>query len=283
MLSRLMTRKEQLVLLSFAGAILVGAAALWYRQSGAEEGNPPASIVAAAATLPPAPAPDPQKQPRAALEPVPAPDSLPSTPPPLAAPTPLQRPPEPELPRAPEMIGVSAAGEVIRPDVYMLPEGARVRDLLAKAGGATDRADLSDINLAARLMDGSTLTIPARRRPGVRTVPAVYVNPPHYTISGWQPAPEPAPAETPPPAVEDGAAADVPADAPGAQGKTGLMDLNSANQDELETLPGIGPKLAAEIIAYRSRTPFASVDDLTNVSGIGPKKLEGVRSLVTVR
>ena len=71
--------------------------------------------------------------------------------------------------------------------------------------------------------------------------------------------------------------------AAGAQEKGGLLDLNSASQDELETLPGIGPKLAAEIIAYRSRAPFASVDDLTNVSGIGPKKLEGVRNLVTVR
>lgn len=283
MLSRLMTRKEQLVLLSFAGAILVGAAALWYRQSGAEEGNPPASIVAAAATLPPAPAPDPQKQPRAALEPVPAPDSLPSTPPPLAAPTPLQRPPEPELPRAPEMIGVSAAGEVIRPDVYMLPEGARVRDLLEKAGGATDRADLSDINLAARLMDGSTLTIPARRRPGVRTVPAVYVNPPHYTISGWQPpggaaSPPPAPSPNPPPGVAVTPSLSAEATAP-----SGLIDLNTATRESLETLPGIGPKLAAEIVAYRERNPFVSVDDLTNVSGIGPKKLEGVRDLVTVR
>ena len=283
MLSRLMTRKEQLVLLSFAGAILVGAAALWYRQSGAEEGNPPASIVAAAATLPPAPAPDPQKQSRAALEPVPAPDSLPSTPPPLAAPPPLQRPREPELPRAPEMIGVSAAGEVIRPDVYMLPEGARVRDLLEKAGGATDRADLSDINLAARLMDGSTLTIPARRRPGVRTVPAVYVNPPHYTISGWQPSrgaasPPPAPSPNPPPGVAVTPSLSAEATAP-----SGLIDLNTATRESLETLPGIGPKLAAEIVAYRERNPFVSVDDLTNVSGIGPKKLEGVRDLVTVR
>ena len=181
------------------------------------------------------------------------------------------------------MLGVSAAGEVVRPDVYMLPEGARVRDLLEKAGGATERADLSDINLAARLIDGSTLTIPARRQPGKRTLPAVYVNPPHYTISGWQPAPQETPAETPPLAGSQVPAAAAPAAAPGAQKKGGLLDLNSASQDELETLPGIGPKLAAEIIAYRSRAPFASVDDLTNVSGIGPKKLEGVRNLVTVR
>ncbi|HUW60946.1 MAG TPA: ComEA family DNA-binding protein [Candidatus Bathyarchaeia archaeon] len=268
MLSRLMTRKEQLVLLLFAGAILVGAVALWYSRSGADE----ATLAVAAAIPQPAAAAMPAAAPAAS----PAPEPLPIAPPPQP---PLQRALQPELPRAPEMVGVSAAGEVARPDVYMLPEGARVRDLLEKAGGATERADLSDINLAARLIDGSTLTIPARRQPGKRTLPAFYVNPPHYTISGWQPAPQEAPAETPPLAGSQ-----VPAaGAPGAQGKGALLDLNSASQDELETLPGIGPKLAAEIIAYRSWAPFASVDDLTNVSGIGPKKLEGVRNLVTVR
>ncbi|MCX5768917.1 MAG: ComEA family DNA-binding protein [Candidatus Hydrogenedentes bacterium] len=279
MLSRLMTRKEQLVLLFFGCAIVVGAAALWYSRSGTEEAE--MAVVAG-----PAPA----------TAAVPAPEPLPIGPPlasppqqQLAAPPP-QRPsewaPEPELPRAPEppaLLGVSAAGEVVRPDVYMLPEGARVRDLVEKAGGATALADLSDINLAARLIDGSTLTIPARRQPGKKTLPAAYVNPPPYTISGWQPPPQEAPAETPPVAGSDVPAAAASAEAPLAPEKTGLIDLNSASQDELESLPGIGPKLAAEIIAYRSRTPFASVDDLTNVSGIGPKKLEGVRNLVTVR
>ena len=272
MLSRLMTRKEQVLLLFFAGAILVGAAALWYSRSGTGEAE--LAVVAA----PPQPAPAaPAASPAASLAPAPLPIA-----PPLAAPPP-QRPPEPELPGPPEMVGVSAAGEVMRPDVYMLPEGARVRDLLEKAGGATARADLSDINLAARLIDGSTLTIPARRQPGKRTLPAVYLNPPPYTISGWQPVPAPGPAETPSSAVASVPAATAPAEAPGMQEKAGLLDLNSASQDELDTLPGIGPKLAAEIIAYRSRAPFASVDDLTNVSGIGPKKLEGVRRLVTVR
>jgi competence protein ComEA len=266
-----MTRKEQLVLLLFAGAILIGAAVLWYGQSGAGE-----SVAAVAVPIPAVPVAAPS-----------IPKPLPITPP-LAAPPPdppqerLQAPAQEQEheQEPPAMVGVSAAGEVVKPDVYMLPEGARVRDLLEKAGGATARADLSDINLAARLIDGSTLTIPAMRQPGKRSLPAVYVNPPPYTISGWQPPQAPV---APPPGDNDTAAPAAQVNAPGEHRESGLVDLNSASQDELETLPGIGPKLAAEIIAYRSRTPFASVDDLDSVSGIGEKKLEGVRDLVTVR
>ena len=59
--------------------------------------------------------------------------------------------------------------------------------------------------------------------------------------------------------------------------------VNTASVAALETLPGIGPKLAGEIAAYRAHTPFTVVDDLLNVSGIGPKRLEAIRPLVTVQ
>jgi competence protein ComEA len=62
----------------------------------------------------------------------------------------------------------------------------------------------------------------------------------------------------------------------------GLIDLNTATAEELDKLPGIGPVLAARIVAERDRRPFMKVDDLRRVSGIGPKKLEGLRPLVTV-
>jgi competence protein ComEA len=62
----------------------------------------------------------------------------------------------------------------------------------------------------------------------------------------------------------------------------GLINLNRATAQELEALPGIGPKLAADIVAFRQEQPFASIEDLQLVSGIGPKRLEAVLDLVTV-
>ena len=62
----------------------------------------------------------------------------------------------------------------------------------------------------------------------------------------------------------------------------GLIDLNRATADQLETLPGIGPKRAQDIINYRQQHPFTSVEDLDNVRGVGPKTLETLRPLVTV-
>jgi competence protein ComEA len=63
---------------------------------------------------------------------------------------------------------------------------------------------------------------------------------------------------------------------------SGLVNVNTATLDELDTLPGIGPVLAERIIAERAKRPFARVDELRRVSGIGPKKLEAIRALVTV-
>jgi len=104
------------------------------------------------------------------------------------------------------------------------------------------------------------------------------MNPGRYTRSGWtgvvaEPVVQtyaPVPAEEIPSAAE-------PASAPG-----GLIDLNRASLQELQELPGIGPKTAEKIVAYRETTPFQRIDDLMEVHGIGEKKMEAVRNLVTV-
>ncbi len=148
------------------------------------------------------------------------------------------------------LLVVAVVGQVNSPGVVTLPEGSRVFDAVAAAGGATGDADLAAINLARPVTDGEQIVVPA-------------------------------PGET----VPDGAASpDVPGDGGGTgPAASGLIDLNTADAGMLDTLPGIGPALAARIVDWRTANgPFASVDELDEVSGIGPALLAKVRDLVTV-
>ena len=148
-------------------------------------------------------------------------------------------------------IVVHAAGAVARPGLQRLAVGARVADLLDVAGGPTPDADLDRLNLAAPLADGQRLYVP---RLG-ETTPA-------------------------PVSPEGGGGAVGSGDATG--GAAGPIDLNTATAEQLDALPGIGPATSAAIVDHRERNgPFGSVDDLLDVRGIGPAKLEGLRDLVT--
>ncbi len=192
-------------------------------------------------------------------------------------------------------IVVGVNGAVHAPGVYTFTENARVYDGIAAAGNVTDAADLTDINIAARLLDNTSLYIPFRmfrRRDrqslvARRPFTAAATNPAHYTRSGW--------AHGRPLGYENDADdATVPSesDTPTAASKTpdvntsnasGMIDLNQASLAELQDLPGIGPKTAESIDAYRQAQPFRSVEELTAVHGIGPKRLEAVQDLVTVQ
>lgn len=167
-------------------------------------------------------------------------------PPPTPAPTTTPLPTATPLP-----LRVDISGAVRDPHVYSLPPGSIVADAIAAAGGPADDADLDRINKAIELQDGVQ----------------VYV--PHI-------------AETPPaPAISPLAAATPPAErsAPVVT-LPGLIDLNTASLAELESLPGIGPKTAQLIVDGR---PYAQLEDLLDVKGIGPATLAKVRDLVTVR
>ena len=147
-------------------------------------------------------------------------------------------------PTGPPII-VDVTGWVHEPGVYEFAQGDRVIDAVDRAGGAKDGADLSVLNLAAPLTDGTQVVVP-----------------------------------------KAGAAGSV-AVAPGATGSGaasgGLININTASATEFETLSGIGEVLAGAIVDYRTENgPFASVDDLENVSGIGPATLEEIRDQVTV-
>jgi competence protein ComEA len=145
---------------------------------------------------------------------------------------------------------VHVAGRVRHPGVVELPAGSRVVDAIEAAGGARPGAHLGRLNLARPLVDGEQVAV------GVRGAVAA-------------------------PPVPAGATATV---VPGAtEGATGLVNINTASQAELEELPGVGPVTATSIIEWRTENGgFGTVDELIDVSGIGEVTLGELRDLVTV-
>jgi competence protein ComEA len=140
---------------------------------------------------------------------------------------------------------VDVVGAVRRPGLYRLEPGTRIADAVSRAGGATPKADLSLINLAAPLADGEQVVVPKR---GVAAV-----------------------------AAPAGGAAGSVAGAP----STGPVHLSTATLEQLDSLPGIGPVTAQKILDYRQKHgAFTSVDELDAVPGIGPARLDQLKDLV---
>lgn len=139
---------------------------------------------------------------------------------------------------------VHISGAVPRPGVYALPEGARVQDAISAAGGFLADADRTGINLARVLEDGEQIDI----------------------------------------LFAEGASIVIPT--PGVEVITSsseLININTASQEELESLPGIGETTAQKIIEYREENgPFARIEDIIDVDGIGSGTFERIKDLITV-
>lgn len=144
---------------------------------------------------------------------------------------------------------VHVSGAVAAPGVVRLPGDARVDDALSAAGGATEDADLSAVNLARPLTDGEQIHLPL-------------------------------PGEAPRPLPPDPAGATAGSADPAGQAS---IDLNTADAAALEELPGVGPAIAQRIVEHREKNgAFTSVDGLLEVSGIGPATLEEIRGRASV-
>lgn len=146
---------------------------------------------------------------------------------------------------------VHVTGAVESPGLVRLTGRERVDDAIKKAGGATKDANLDGINLAARVVDGMQIVVATKGEEQASS-----------TVS-----------------VPTGSSATQLIEQTSAPG--GLISINSASAAQLEEIPGIGPVTAKKIIEYRqTHGGFKSIDELMQVKGIGPKKLENMRPYV---
>jgi competence protein ComEA len=169
---------------------------------------------------------------------------------------------------------VYVAGEVLHPGVYALAPAGRDADAVHAAGGPTHEADLVAVNLAAPLEDGSEIIVPAKDSAAAQdaAAAATALDPPsrkrrRHRIHRRKHRSYDATLKT---TAAETDAAPVP--------------LNAADAARLETLPGIGPALAARIVAFRDLNgPFASIDELLDVSGMTQSKLDALSPSLSLR
>lgn len=150
-----------------------------------------------------------------------------------------------------KIIFIHISGQVNTPGLVRVKEGKRVMDVIDIAGGLTDFADVDRINLAKIVNDEDKIYVPKIGE----EIPNDYQN--NSIVSAYQ--------------------------SQVSENKTNagsLININTANETELETLPGIGPKTALKIIEYRKNNRFERIEDLMDVSGIGEKKFEAVKDLI---
>ena len=159
-----------------------------------------------------------------------------------------------------QLISVYICGEVNSPGIYKVPRGALLNDIIGDAGGLTSEASVDNINFVYQITCNMSVYIPSRDEISggftggdIIRQDGVYV---------W------------------GASAGSSA---GPGGETVLMvNINTASAEELISLPGIGEVTARAIIDYRKDNPFASIDDIKNVSGIGDSKFNRIKDYICV-
>lgn len=167
-----------------------------------------------------------------------------------AAPSNEQQP----KPAKAETVMVDVKGEIKHPGVYTSNATERVNDIIERAGGLTDKADENQVNFAAHVKDEMVIYIPAKGTAGTTGSTPVLSN-------------------------------TAPAITGGANGTTqdGKININEADVNDLQNLPGIGPAKAAAIIQYREENgPFQAIEDLKNISGIGDKTFEKLKDSISL-
>lgn len=185
-----------------------------------------------------------------------------------------------ELP-TPAPVRVYVLGAVASPGVYPLPVDAIVEDALVRAGGALPAADLAAVNLAAGVQPGDRIDVPLlpptaapTRRPTITPSPVPGEPTPTQPIGGGP---------TAVPTARSAGAAPTPSGDGPPPATTGTININTATAGQLESLPKIGPSIAQRIVEYRdAHGPFARIEDLQKVKGIGPATFAALKDFITV-
>ncbi|NMB09430.1 MAG: hypothetical protein GX982_01905 [Tissierellia bacterium] len=156
-----------------------------------------------------------------------------------------------------DYILIHITGEVKSPGIVKLQEGDRIIDAIEKAGGLTSKADQSSINLAQKLFDEDKVNIPEVGQ---------NIEDPNTSIE----------------VVSQGSGVVESGNSSGSSG-SGKININNASKEELKTLPGVGEATSQKIIDYRESSKFTTPEDIMKVSGIGEKKFEAIKEMITVR
>ncbi len=150
-----------------------------------------------------------------------------------------------------DKIVVHITGEVENEGIIELEKGARISDAIEKAGGTTEEANIADVNLAYSLKDGQKIKIPNINEEDDEQI------------------------------IKEEAGEDIIIE--GDNKKEEKININTANQTELETLSGIGPSTALKIINYKKEHgKFNNIEDIKNVPGIGESKFENIKEYICV-
>lgn len=160
-----------------------------------------------------------------------------------------------------DLIIIHIAGEVKNPGIVKIKEGARIADIIEKAGGLTEKANITNINLAYVIEDGQKITIPSKENIEEKDNQNEYIS----NESGQG-------------IIEENPKTNS------TTTKNTIVNINKANSEELQTLQGIGESTAAKIIEYRKQNgEFKQIEDIKNVPGIGNSKFEAIKENIKVK
>lgn len=157
-----------------------------------------------------------------------------------------------------DIVVIHITGSVKNPGIVKLKEGSRIEDAIEAAGGLTENADITKVNLAYVVEDGTKIKIPSASEEDIGDEDIIDSKSGDNII------------------IEENTIS--------SNNSTQTININKATEKEFETLPGIGPSLASKIIEYRNQNgKFGSIEDIKNVNGIGDSKYEKIKDLITVK